>query len=298
MKQAQYQSSSSPYHRFIKQESEMFYQASLLFPEDKHLISWALFAFWKSLTPFELWQDSDGPQRFIKKWKQTIVFSEAWEQDLTISQNAWLDLQERFNPSCKELILNLLNGLESSSGTIRFPVFSDLEFYLKYVGGSIALSSAYILFFDEIQNGNHEFLEAIYQLGAAFLWWQLLQETPLLAQEGRLFVPLEDLKNYNCSEEDLLAHNKTKSIVELTKYELDRAAELLRVVKRNSTNFPKGLKEALTFISNQMTEQIHSAIRSGWTLASKEAPGKKPIRASWFINSVTKLASNKANTTP
>jgi len=287
-----FQAINSPYNSFIRQESEMFYQASLLLEEDKHILSWALFALWKGLTPFESWQDEVSSQTFLRKLKKTFLFQDAFDDTLTVPDNAWMDLHEAFTPYDHELLLKLYNGLEASSGTIRFPTFVDLDFYLRCVGASVALVSAHILFHHEMQSGNCEFVECVNKLGMGVLWWSLLKETHLLVQEGRLFIPLEDLVSFNCSEEDLLNARNSKEMKDLTKYELERVVQLLRINKKNNSSYPKGLKEVLCFISNQLTDQVHSALHSGWTLADVNPPDKKPIKKSWFINGITHLQRN------
>ena len=189
-------------------------------------------------------------------------------------------------PSTKQIVLDSLNSLEASIGAMRFPTFGDLEFYLKNCGGSIALASAQIIFAEEIEKGSVEFLEPIYYLGAGLLWWKLLQRTAFWVEQGKLFIPLEDLASFNCCEEDLLAQVESRQIADLTKFELQKAIESLKFAKKNANAYPKGLKEALTFLSNYFTEEIQSALRSGWQLSSKEISLKK---SNWFINGITNL---------
>lgn len=281
---------TSPYFKFVKQESsESFYQASLLLPEKKHLLTWALFSFWSELNPLYFWSSKEIPQRFLQRWKGKLFFGETYnssEEENTIAEQAWIDLQGLFMPSTKQIVLDVLNSLESSIGALRFPTFNDLEFYLKSCGGSMALASAQIIFAEEIEKGSIEFLEPIYYLGAGLLWWKLLQKTAFLVEEGKLFIPLEDLCNFNCSEEDLLAQMPSTKMADLTKFELQKVLEALKFSKKNANIYPKGLKEALTFLSNYFSEEIHSALRIGWQLSSQEIISKK---SNWFINGLTSL---------
>jgi hypothetical protein len=289
-----YQSANSPYAKFVRQESETFHQATLLMPEDKHLIAWALFTFWRSLTPDAFWKAQEAPNRFISDWKEKIFFGENNQGQLALAESAWLDLQGLFDINSRQLILNVLNGLEASSGPIRFPSFKELELYLQSIGGSIALISAQILFADEVDSGSIDFLEPIYYLGSGLLWWKLLQNTAYLVQEGRLFIPLEDLSAYKCTEEDLLAEIRNPGLEELTKFQLQKVADSLKFAKKSSVLYPKGLKEALTFISNHFLDEISVTLRSGWVLSSKDLPNQKANRSGWFISGITKF--QKKNT--
>ncbi len=286
------QDTNSPYFKFVKGESEAFYQAVLLLPEEKHSLCWSLFALWSELTPFAFWRSSDIPNQYLQNWKEKVFFGDSVSGNdsvPTIAQEAWIVLKEHFMPTPRQFFLDLLNGLEAGAGTMRFPSFKDLEVYLKMVGGSIALISAKIVFADEIEDGTIEFLEPIYYFGAGMLWWKLLQNTASLVEEGKLFIPLEDLQAFDCTEEDLLAQLKSPKIEELTKFELQKVTESLKFAKKNANYYPKGLKEALTFLSNYYSEEISSAIRSGWLLSSKEAFSKKPAKSGWFINSFTRF---------
>ncbi|MFN5539411.1 MAG: squalene/phytoene synthase family protein [Candidatus Melainabacteria bacterium] len=350
------QISNNIFYKFIRQESESFYQASLFLHEDKHLLCWELFALWNELNPIHFWwpnAESSGeskqinhdakpekPFHLIEYWKEKVFLpvqeleinefpKERLEkkeikdkfsidfpfkinsgisltdniQDNTksnsISNLAWSQLCDDFGVVEKELLLNMLNGFEASVGTIRFPSYRELEVYLKAVGGSIALTTAQLVFDDDIREGSIEFLDSVSLLGQGILWWQLLQRTHKLALEGKLFIPLEDLQVFDCCEKDLLAEHKNNSIVELTKFELGKVIELLKVNRKN-TNFPqKGLKDALTLITNSVTEEIQSALRSGWVLSSATLPShnKSKKSNSWFVSGLTKLSGTKLNAT-
>ncbi|MDJ0624929.1 MAG: squalene/phytoene synthase family protein [Candidatus Caenarcaniphilales bacterium] len=292
MKKTVYQSVNSPYLCFIKENSEYFHQASLLLSEDKHLISWALFSFLQGINPFQCWQNKSGTEDFLSKWKSIVFYGEENDADLSISLTAWLDLKDRFDINSQNTLINFIKGLEASSGTIRFPTFRELEFFLKLLGGSIALISANVIYNDEIQAGDSEFLEPLSSLGAGILWWQLLKKTSLLANEGKLFIPLDDLALFNCTEEDLLLNTKSESIKSLTKFELQKVNESLIFVKKNLSIYPKGIKDSVKFLCNKYEDEIHSALRLNWLLSSPDPPVHKTSKSSWFINNVLNLNSN------
>jgi phytoene synthase len=284
---------NDPYCKFIRQESEVFYQASLLMNENRHPLAWKLFAFWKALNPFEVWKLSESPNRLIESVKQEFFLGFESVDSSVPSIASWSELKPLFSDSTELFLIDILNGFEASNGTIRFPTFRELEFYLKKVGGSMALISAMLLFNDEIENGNIDFLEPIRYFGAGVLWWKLLQNTATLVQEGKLFIPLEDLNIFDCREEDLLAKVKSSNIEELTKFELQKVSESLKFTKKNALTYPKGLKEALTFLSNHYAEEIHSALRSKWVLSANPPLAKKQNKPLWFISNLTNF--NKAS---
>ncbi|MDX1921207.1 MAG: squalene/phytoene synthase family protein [Candidatus Caenarcaniphilales bacterium] len=301
MTQTLYHSSNSPYGKYIKKESDCFYQASLQLQENKHLMSWLLFAFWQGLTPSKFFNNPEGPLKLIKTWKSAIFFSQPFDSEFSVSQNAWLDLKHKFNEYSKTLLLDYFNSLESSIGTIRFPEQKDLEFYLRKFGGSQALIIASILFEEEINDGDNDVIEAVKYLGMGMLWWNLLKHSSSLTEQGKLFIPLEDLKKFNCTEEDLLTNHVSKNIKDLTRYEFNKVEELMSLARRalspnasgvmstNNISYPKGLKEAITFLSNHFVEEMNSAWRSGWLLSSAALPAPKQAKSNWFIGGVVKL---------
>lgn len=296
MSQTLYHSSNSPYGKFIKKESDCFYQASLQLQENKHLLSWLLYAFWQGLTPNKFFNNPEGPLRLIKTWKSAIFYAKPFDTEFCFSQNAWIDLKHKFNEHSRNLLLDFFNSLEASIGTIRFPEQKDLEFYLKKFGASQALIIANILFEEEINEGDNELFEAVKYLGMGILWWNLLKHSPLLSEQGKLFIPLEDLKRFNCTEEDLLANHVSQNMKDLTRYEFNKIEELMGLARRSMSSistsnisFPKGLKEAIIFLSNHFTEEMNSAWRSGWLLSSASAPSTKQAKSNWFIGGVVKL---------
>ena len=294
-----YQSNNSPYLKLIREESAIFYKASLLIPAEKQSIAWALYVFWLELMPFEYWNALEGQVNFIRKWKTALFFEKTYQQDLSMSLNAWLDLQNHFDQNAKKLVLKVLNGLEICQSSIHFSSMEELAFFLEYLGGSVSLASFYILFAnssvaeeEEIIFDTH-ILSSINYLGMGILWWELLKENTLTITQSKLFIPLSDLRRFDYREEDFLNNGlENPNSKELTKFELTKIIKYfglsLSLIQKNTNTNLKVIKEIISFLSNYYINEINAALSSGWTLESKSIPNQSNQSNNWIINGFTK----------
>ncbi|MDX1917968.1 MAG: hypothetical protein SFT81_02335 [Candidatus Caenarcaniphilales bacterium] len=283
-----FRSNNSPYLKFIRGKSEAFYQASLLLAEDKQMLSWILFAFWHGLNPFAFWEHLDGPAHFLRSWRNGLLFADGYEGELTIPQNAALDLQGHFSSDINEAILMVLNSLESVGGAARFPTFQELFCFLDQYAGSIAQASAQIIFREYLVGGQVENLEPLRQFGAYILWWELLQRSGQLVQFAKLFIPLTDLQEFRVTEPELLTEMKSPLIKRLTDYELNRIQVGFSDLKKQSASYPREMKDFLAVLCNYLSEEVNSALRSSWQLSLTELPRKKN-KMDWLIGGFTRF---------
>jgi hypothetical protein len=294
-----FQSNNSPYFKLIKEEYNIFYKASLLIPTEKQSIAWALYAFWRELMPFEYWNAVEGQSHFISKWKMLLFFERNYQENLSMSVNAWLDLQNHFDQNAKNLVLKVLNALEICQSNIRFHLQEDLACFLEYLGGSVSLASFYILFFNSNPASQNEeiifdanILNSLNYLGSGILWWELLKENNLSLTQGKLFIPIVDLQNFGYKEEDFLNGRKNQEIKQLTKFELDKIIKYLEQaifsMQQNDEPNLKNLKEIISVLSKHYIDEINLALSSDWTLEDKSTPTQLANSNNWLINGLTK----------
>ncbi len=263
---------SSPnnlYIKLVRQDDLPFSVLLAGLPPNRQGIAAALYSFWRGLVPFALWQEDD-PYNFINSWRQSIFFAESYSGDLTVSQNAWVDLQAYFPEYARTYILDVLNGLEMSVGIIRFSCYEHLEHYLMSVGGAIALSSTLIIDAEEIQASSRNFSQPIRKFGALFLWWQLLKHTNLLAKEGKNFIPLDELASFGCQESDLTASsgNPSPALKQLSEFILGRLMTQFSMLAEEMQGFPPILAEAIGVLSKDCKQEMSLALKGGWSLSA------------------------------
>ena len=83
-------------------------------------------------------------------------------------------------------------------------------------------------------------------LGMAFQLTNILRDVGADADQARVYLPQEDLRKYNYSEQDLLQRTYTPQFVELMRFEAERAHEFYAKANRALWSLPKKERRALT----------------------------------------------------
>ncbi|MEJ2195619.1 MAG: presqualene diphosphate synthase HpnD [Ignavibacteriaceae bacterium] len=112
----------------------------------------------------------------------------------------------------------LLKGMEMDLQRNRYLTFDDLQLYCYRVASTVGLMCI------EIFGYKHESTrDFAINLGIALQLTNILRDIKKDAQEGRIYLPKEDLKRFNYSEADLLNLTYNDNFTQMMKYEVNRA---------------------------------------------------------------------------
>jgi len=130
----------------------------------------------------------------------------------------------------RELLHEIVLGVSMDLDQKRYGTFEELRRYCWRVACAVGLVSLQ-LFGCPIRKG-----EAYAEnLGLALQLTNILRDVAEDAREGRIYLPLEDLKKFDVSEEDLLQGRETLGFAQLMQFQARRAQEFYR---RASLAFP------------------------------------------------------------
>lgn len=117
-----------------------------------------------------------------------------------------------------EYFLELIDGVETDLGEVRFQSYTDLSLYCYRVAGVIGLLAAEIFGFS-----NRNTLKYAQKLGTAFQLTNILRDVSEDLERGRLYIPLEDLDKFEVSLDDLAERKTTDNIRQLMQFQAKRA---------------------------------------------------------------------------
>jgi phytoene synthase len=121
----------------------------------------------------------------------------------------------------KEYFFDLIDGVEYDLKTpVRFETFKDLEWYIYRVAGVVGLMCIHIFGF---KNPNTK--EYAITLAKAVQMTNILRDIAEDSKIGRLYLPLEDLRKFNVTQEDILQIKDTPQISKLLAFERERTEE-------------------------------------------------------------------------
>jgi phytoene synthase len=116
-------------------------------------------------------------------------------------------------------------------------------------------------------------------LGLALQLTNIIRDVKTDLVRGRIYLPIEDLKRFGVSEDDLRSGQLTSRMVELLRFECDRAHSYYR---RAAGHLPR--EDARSLVAAEIMGGIYFAIlrrieRSGYDVFSSRIRVPRPTRA-------------------
>ncbi|MCP5264555.1 MAG: presqualene diphosphate synthase HpnD [Burkholderiaceae bacterium] len=120
-------------------------------------------------------------------------------------------------------LLEIIDGMEMDLDRDRYPDFETLALYCHRVAGVVGLLAARI--FGASLPQTDVFAE---RLGLAFQLTNIIRDVGEDARRGRIYLPREDLEAHRVTEQDLLDARPSPELVELLRFEAQRARTCYR----------------------------------------------------------------------
>jgi len=121
---------------------------------------------------------------------------------------------------------DLIKGMEMDLTKKRYRTFEDLKQYCYRAASTVGLICAEVFGYK-----NEETKQYAINLGIALQLTNILRDLKNDAKRGRIYLPLEDLRRFRYSEEELLSGTYNERFVQLMKFECERAHEFFRRAK-------------------------------------------------------------------
>jgi 15-cis-phytoene synthase len=139
---------------------------------------------------------------------------------------AWRDFLQKYKIP-QSLPLELMKGVLMDTHVNRYETFDELYIYCYRVASTVGLMSSEIFGYEK-----PETLDYAEALGIAMQMTNILRDIGEDALMNRIYLPREDLKKFNVSEEQIFANRADENFVELMKFEIERAREFYRKAER------------------------------------------------------------------
>ncbi|MEZ4593628.1 MAG: squalene/phytoene synthase family protein [Chloroflexota bacterium] len=179
-----------------KQHSRTFYLASGLLPKAQRQAARALYAFCRVSDDLVDKETHNQHQRILQ-WRQESLAKHPPVYNLVAL--AWADTRANFNIP-RRYAEQLLDGVTSDLVHDRYETFGELAQYCYGVASTVGLMAMHIVGYE----GNKAIPYAI-KLGVALQLTNILRDVQEDWQNGRLYLPLEELRMFNLTEEDIAA---------------------------------------------------------------------------------------------
>jgi 15-cis-phytoene synthase len=130
---------------------------------------------------------------------------------------AWKDMLKTYSIK-QELPLELMRGVLMDTHIKRYETWEELYVYCYRVASTVGLMSSEIFGYEK-----PETLDYAEALGIAMQLTNILRDVREDAAMGRIYLPQEDLRRFNVSEEQIFAGRIDANFIALINFEIERA---------------------------------------------------------------------------
>ncbi len=206
-----------------QEHSATFYLASALLPGEQRRAIRALYAFCR--VSDDLIDRPDGESALsaihlarFERWRERSLSSRPPEDDLVAS--AWADARARFGIP-RQYAEQLLDGVARDLEVKRYATFSDLARYCYGVASTVGLMSMHIVGFEDDRA-----VPYAVKMGVALQLTNILRDVGEDWENGRLYLPLDELAAFGLSEADIAAQSNDYRWRAFMAFQIERARRL------------------------------------------------------------------------
>ncbi|HEY4819150.1 MAG TPA: squalene synthase HpnC [Candidatus Acidoferrum sp.] len=212
--------------RIARSSRSNFYYAFFLLPKLRRDGLAALYAFMRLVDDVaDETADVSAKQRGLAKWRAALDEAVTTNGQFTASAlpgaaavlPALVDTMRRYNIPARYLH-DLISGAEMDLTVNSYATFDRLREYCYRVAGTVGLTCTRVFGFCDPRA-----LDLAEKLGLAFQLTNIIRDVHDDHAMGRIYLPLEDLAQYNVKPEDFARREATLGVRELLRFQADRA---------------------------------------------------------------------------
>lgn len=234
-----------------------FYYSFLVLPAEKRRAIVGVWDFCRAVDDaVDELGEGDSAAAEVERWRKELAACFEARHPETRQGRALQPLIPRFQLP-RAPFESLIEGIEMDLGTRRYERFEDLYEYCIRVASSVGLICLEIFGYRDPRSR-----EYAVDLGVALQLTNILRDVPGDLARGRLYIPLEDLRRHQCSEDDLRLEAaragggvQSAAVKELLARQAGRARDYYR---RAAAALPRG--DARRLVAAEIMGAIYRAI--------------------------------------
>ena len=213
--------------------AKTFYLGTLLLPYEKRKAIWAIYV-WCRRTD-EIMDSAEASTKSkeelsdtLDKWKENTI--NVFKGNIKSELDAVLvDTIEKFPQDIKPY-LDMIEGQRMDLNKFRYENFTELKLYCYRVAGTVGLMTQNVMGIDSAYtsapwSNKPDPSEAAIALGIANQLTNILRDVGEDRQRGRIYLPQEDMKKFNYSEQELFQGTINNQWKMLMNFQLSRARD-------------------------------------------------------------------------
>lgn len=200
-----------------KQSKTNFYYSFLLLPKEKRDAIFTAYSFCRySDDIVDDIDDVDEARKTLDEWRDELERCFAGHSSHPIMKALEPVVHTYQIP--KDHFHALIDGCEMDLSKKRYQTFDELSEYCYHVASVVGLICIEIFGYRSSQTRDYAV-----NLGKALQMTNIMRDVKEDAENGRIYLPIEDLERFGYSEEKLLRHEYNESFVDMMRFQHDRA---------------------------------------------------------------------------
>jgi 15-cis-phytoene synthase len=223
-----------------KQSGSNFYYSFFFLPSAKRDAMYTVYAFCKAVdSAVDEPPPGSDPKEELRRWRAELDLvyggEPTWPLMISLAHHA------RRLSIPRVYFEELIKGVEMDLTTTRYATFDELSLYCYRVASIVGLICLHIFG----PTSAHAQDYAV-DLGMAFQLTNILRDLGTDAEQGRIYLPREDLAQFGCSEADFLERKETPGLSQLIRFETRRARAYYEKAQAALGSLPAKDRRALT----------------------------------------------------
>ncbi len=257
-----------------KDHAKTFYLASMFLPKKQQNPIFAIYALLRTvddivdLAEVKLANGlitGDEINNMLEAWKVKLKACYAGHSDNDPIMMAWQDTLKSYSIPI-ELPLDLMDGVAMDIEFKPFETFDELYVYCYKVAAVVGLMTSEIFGYSDKQA-----LEHAIELGIAMQLTNILRDVGEDVDRGRIYLPLEDLRRFNYSSEELMQKTLNKNFINLMKFQIERARSYYRSSEKGIPMLEKQSRFGVAISSINYGNILTAIEKNNYDVFSKRA---------------------------
>jgi phytoene synthase len=208
--------------RIARQAASNFYWSFWLLPAAKRRAMCALYAFSRHTDDLgDSNEPADAREQSLARWRTSLSNALSGQCDGSLLP-AVIDTVRRYHIP-QRYLFEIIDGVTMDLRPEGFESFDALRRYCYHVASAVGLSCIHIWGFTD--DAIHE---PAVTCGVAFQMTNILRDLKEDAERGRVYLPREDLRRFDYTEDELLHGVRDERYTALMRLEIERTEELYR----------------------------------------------------------------------
>ena len=210
----------------MSRRATTFYYSFLALPQEKRAAVVAVWDFCRAVDDAVDEAKGEDGRQALAHWREELARVYDGRGPMTGEGRQLLPFINRFKLP-RAAFDDLIDGVAMDLEHRRYATFESLRQYCLRVASAVGLICVEIFGYRDLQSRDYAI-----DLGIALQLTNIIRDVATDLQRGRLYIPLEDLERFGCTEDDLRRGVVTEHVRNLLAFQGERARQYYRRAKQ------------------------------------------------------------------